>query len=460
MLQGPIEGQAVRNLLAAGFSLVILLLLADGFLGFEGMRAIRTATTEMAEDQILQMALIDEVQREQGSLSAVFYRLAGDPDSIDRDLLLRQIEESERNIHKIASTIPADAAERRVWDHLESASNAFAAEARRLLLSGDAQTLHSRELLRAHDEVLATVAQLIRLSHAKGRRAKERIEAVVTAQLRKDGLLIGLSVIFAIGCAIVVLQVASRMYRRFAEQSEELAKVSWQLLDSQESIARRLSHELHDELGQTLTALKTNLRSHAGSLCVNPAWIEDCSELLTAAIRNTHEMSQLLRPTLLDDFGLDAALSWLCERCAERSGLDITCSADLGCRLPAETETHLFRITQEALTNVIRHAGASSVSVELRAVAHRVYLSIKDNGKGLPPLDQVRKGAFGLSGMRARARACRGEMKIVSEPGHGVSIEVWVPLELQRDEEKDPHPVGRRPQNGPSGFPADPIVTS
>lgn len=436
------EGQTVRRLLAAGFSLIILLLFADGFLGFHGMRSVRTAAAEMAEDQILQMGLIDEVQREQGSLSAVFYRLAGDPDLVDRDMLLRQIDESERNIRKIAASIPRDTAERPVWDRLESASRAFAVEARRLLSADDAPTLHSRELLRAHDEVLATVAQLIRLSHGKARRAKERIEALVTGQLRKDSLLLGLSLFFAVGCAIVVLQLASRMYRRLAEQSEELGRVSWQLLDSQESVARRLSHELHDELGQTLTALKTNLRTHASSPCVNPAWLEDCSQLLKDSIRTSHEMSQLLRPTILDDFGLDSAVRWLCERCAERSGLDVTCSADLGCRLSEETETHLFRITQEALTNVVRHAGASSVSVELRAVADRVYLTIKDNGKGLPPPDQVRKGTVGLTGMRARARTCRGEMKIVSGPGQGVTIKVWVPLELRKDEEKDPHLVG------------------
>ncbi|MFB3778129.1 MAG: ATP-binding protein [Bryobacteraceae bacterium] len=437
-----IEGKRARRLLATGFLLIILLLVADGIVGFYGMKSIRTAAAEMAEDQLLQMALIDEIQREQGSLSAVFYRLAGDPESVDRDRLLLQIGQSEGNLRKIASDAPIDAAERPVWNRLVASSVAFADEARRLLSLDNPPTFQSRELLRTHDEVLATVAQLIRLSHGKARRAKANIEALSSGQLRKDGILLGLSLILAVACAAVVLRLSSKMYGRLSEQSEELNRISWQLLDSQETVARRLSHELHDELGQTLTALKTNFAIHGSAPCASPAWIEDCSQLLKDSIRSAHEMSQLLRPTILDDFGLDSALSWLCERCSDRTGIDVRCSVDLGCRLSQEIETHLFRIAQEALTNITRHSGASGASVELHAAGDRVCLSIRDNGKGLPPPDQVRKGALGLTGMRARARTCRGELKVDSRPGQGVSIEVWVPLEMRRDEEKDPHLVG------------------
>src|SRR5690348_14143824 len=96
----------VRRLLTIGFVLVILLLLTDGLIGFHSLRSIRTAASELAEDQFTQMALVDEVQREQGSLSAIFYRLAGDPDSLDRASIVAQIETTGHDIARIVAQVP------------------------------------------------------------------------------------------------------------------------------------------------------------------------------------------------------------------------------------------------------------------------------------------------------------------------------------------------------------------
>lgn len=431
----------VQRLLVVGFLLIILLLFADGFVGFRSIFAIRAAASRLVGDQFLQMSLVDEVQREQDAMNAVFYILAGDPDSLDQGQILSQINGIEEDLHRIVSTAPVDNSERHVWNQLASSSAAFSAEARRLLQLSNASTLASHELLRRHEEVVATVARLIRLSHQKARRAKEEIESLAESQFRKDAFLLGGCLALACLCAFLVVRSAAALYRRMTEQSEELSRVSWQLLDNQEMIARRLSHELHDELGQSLTALKTNFSRHASVPCVDPAWMQDCSQLLKESIRSAHEISQLLRPTILDDFGLDSALNWLCERFMERNGIEVEYSSDFQGRLPAETETHLFRIAQEALTNVSRHAGASLVTVRLRQRGEAICLAIQDNGKGLP-LGQVRHGAVGMTGMQARARTSQGELTIRSEPGRGVSIELWIPLETKRDEEKDPHLIG------------------
>ncbi len=308
---------------------------------------------------------------------------------------------------------------------------------------GDAPSLQSKELLRRHEEVITIVTRLIHLSHRKARAAKDTIGAVSASQVHNDLLLLGGCLIVAFACAFLVLQTATRLYRTMTEQSEELSRVSWQLLDNKEMMARRLSHEIHDELGQVLTALKTNFTRHANSSCVDPAWMQDCSELLRDSIRSAHEISQLLRPTILDDFGLDSALNWLCERFGDRSGgIEVEYTSSIKTRLPQETETHLFRIAQEALTNVARHSAASMVQVNMAEDSGCVHLSIRDNGKGLPPREQLRTGSLGLTGMRARARSAKGELTIHSGPGEGVRIEVWVPLETRKDEEKDPHPVG------------------
>jgi signal transduction histidine kinase len=131
----------------------------------------------------------------------------------------------------------------------------------------------------------------------------------------------------------------------------------------------------------------------------------------------------LLRPTILDDFGLDAGIRWLAERFTERTGIAVDYQSNFQERLADETETHLFRIVQEALTNVARHAGATQVAIELRRNSDWIHLKMKDNGHGFPA---GQAAGLGLVGMRARARSVGGELKIQSS--HGVAIELRAPL--------------------------------
>jgi signal transduction histidine kinase len=206
-------------------------------------------------------------------------------------------------------------------------------------------------------------------------------------------------------------------------QAGELSRVSFRMLEIQESVARRFAHELHDELGGSLTAIKTNLAALAADPA-DSARLEDCTKLVETSISNVRELSQLLRPTILDDFGLDASLRWLVERFRERTRIEVEYRSTFEGRLPDETETHLFRIVQEALTNIARHSGAKHVSVFLRADDGTVKLTVSDNGRGLS--EDAHK-SMGLSGMRARARSAGGELKLESKPGQGVTIEVWAP---------------------------------
>jgi signal transduction histidine kinase len=155
------------------------------------------------------------------------------------------------------------------------------------------------------------------------------------------------------------------------------------------------------------------------------ARLEDCNKLVDESIANVRELSQLLRPTILDDFGLDAGLRWLIERFRERTNIAVDYCTEFQGRLPDETETHLFRIVQEALTNIARHSRATEVAIHLRANDGRVRLTLSDNGQGIAP--GTRPG-MGLSGMRARARSAGGELTFVSVPGKGLRIEVWAPL--------------------------------
>jgi signal transduction histidine kinase len=142
-------------------------------------------------------------------------------------------------------------------------------------------------------------------------------------------------------------------------------------------------------------------------------------------------MSQLLRPTILDDFGLEAGLRWLCEGFAGRTGIEVAVVSTYSGRMADETETHLYRIAQEALTNIARHAGAQHVKVALEATGAEVCLSIQDDGRGLPESSAPGPRGLGMIGMRARARSAGGDLTVRSRPGQGVLIEVRVPI---RDE--------------------------
>jgi signal transduction histidine kinase len=254
-------------------------------------------------------------------------------------------------------------------------------------------------------------------------------------------LLLGACMLLALVCAILTVKMTAGIFRRMEWQTGELSRVSWHLLEGQESAARRFSHELHDELGQSLTAIKANLASIAAS-GGERARVEDCLHLVDEAIQNVRELSHLLRPIILDDFGLDAGLRWLAEKFTHRTGIDVEYVSNFTGRLQDETETHVFRIAQEALTNIARHSEATHVRMELKADAGAVRLCIGDNGKGLAGAG--RPGGMGMIGMRARARSAGGEVAVKSEPGHGVQIDVWVPAPApQQRNVEDPHPVGR-----------------
>jgi signal transduction histidine kinase len=234
--------------------------------------------------------------------------------------------------------------------------------------------------------------------------------------------LIGGSLLVALVSAVVTVRIAARVFRQMEAQTSELSRVSFRMLETQEATARRFSHELHDELGGSLTAIKTNLAN------ADPQHIEDSIKLIDEAIDNVRTLSQLLRPTILDDFGLDAGIRWLADRFSERTGIDVDYRSHFDGRLADETETHLFRIVQEALTNVARHANASRVTIFLRAENGNIRLTLSDNGRGLIQTSAEHTG-MGVTGMTARARSAGGDCTISSTTGGGVTIDVTAPME-------------------------------
>ncbi len=219
--------------------------------------------------------------------------------------------------------------------------------------------------------------------------------------------------------------------RKIRQYSERLKKLSARLLETQESERRHLARELHDEVGQSLTALKLDLEGNAIS---RNAQEPDSIAIVDRILHQVRDMSLDLRPAMLDDLGLLAALRWFVDRQGERAGLDTQVKADslTGVRLDSGVETAAFRIVQEALTNIVRHADARRVVVNLVLDNERLNIEITDDGCGFDVSRQLKAtaqgGSFGLLGMQERAVLMGGYARVSSNPGEGTTVAAWLPL--------------------------------
>ncbi len=436
MAPRPITHQNILRVLLAGFGLVILLLLAAAVVSVRSIDSIQGSAASMVREQAVTNRLIDELHKQQTSLSEVFSILARDPDSVDYDRIISQLDEADRDIDRVASE-GAQTPERELWTRLRQTSGDFSREARRILAVENPETFRSLDLFRDHEAFIAVVARLIEAEYRKVTDAQAQIDQRSRRLLTDSFLFAAASVLLALVFAAVTVRMVVQLIRGLDQQTAELGRVSWHMLEDQEATARRFSHELHDELGQSLTAVKTNLAALEMPGPLRRERLEDCMRLVDEAIGNVRQMSQLLRPTILDDFGLEAGVRWLTEGFSARTGIEVNLESNYAGRLPDETETHLFRIAQEALTNVARHAGATHVRVRLESHKGEICLSIQDDGRGLPPEapgqgappdGSKRPATLGMSGMRARARSAGGDLTVRSRRGEGVLVEVRVPV--------------------------------
>jgi PAS domain S-box-containing protein len=224
------------------------------------------------------------------------------------------------------------------------------------------------------------------------------------------------------------LKRAEQALRTHAEQ---LRQLSHRLFEVEESERRRLARELHDRIGPNLTALSLNLRLLRGEWAKPSTRLEDSERLLDSTAQLVRDVLTDMRPPGLEELGLLAALREHAEQVAQRSGLELEVrGAEPQPRLPPATEIALFRVAQEALTNIVKHAHASAAAVALAAEPGRVTLTIADNGAGFDSgVQSTLPGSrgMGMASMRERAEAVGGRPRIESAPGRGTRVIVEVP---------------------------------
>ena len=228
------------------------------------------------------------------------------------------------------------------------------------------------------------------------------------------------------------------------EQAEgERRTLQRRLTTAQEDERRRIARELHDQLGQHLTALALGLKVIQSGLPNPSPGLDQLQELqsLTDRIgREVHNLALELRPTALDDLGLRVTLGNYAETWGERAGVAVDFqSAGVDGRLPPDIETTLYRVVQEALTNVLKHAGARRVSVVLQGAPGHVVAVVEDDGRGFDTEQGAGSGArsLGILGMRERMELVGGELTIDSTPGRGTTVIARVPLRTSNGEVRD-----------------------
>ncbi len=250
---------------------------------------------------------------------------------------------------------------------------------------------------------------------------------------------------FIIGEALFRFGVEEDLLR----QREELAKINEQLrnltahVDAvREGERTSIAREIHDELGQVLTAIKMDVSWIAKRLENEQGWLADKAEetlqMVDGAIQSVKRISAELRPGVLDDIGLAAAIEWAAKDFQKRAG--IACKVSVhpeNITVDRMRSTALFRILQESLTNIVRHANASRVAVSLQEENRKIVLTVKDNGKGISKEEIMSPHAFGLIGMRERVQFLGGEVAVTGAPGQGTSISVTLPVDSGKEASTD-----------------------
>jgi PAS domain S-box-containing protein len=272
-------------------------------------------------------------------------------------------------------------------------------------------------------------------------RRGEHVEHHETARVHRDEHPVHVSVSVSpikdpagriIGAASIARDITERRHaaEALARSRSQLQAFAGRLRAARETERSQIAREIHDELGQALTALKMDLFTLKNGIPQALMGRADgMAALIDQMVDKVRTLAADLRPAVLDNLGLVAAVEWTVRQFAQRTG--IRCSLDLPREqigLDVERSTDIFRILQEALTNIVRHAAATEVVVHLRTTPCELVLEVHDNGRGITEAETVDAQSFGLLGIRERALSCGGEVGVRAAPHGGTSVTLCIPL--------------------------------
>jgi len=469
----------IRRMLFVGFGLIFALWLASSAdivrrLDEIENRAANVSNAFRRAEQSLTTV------RAQVLLGSVYLRdalldLDRDPTDDYAALLEQSRAEIEQALERYVPVVQS-ATERQTFQQLQEEVDDYWNSLLEPVLTWDAtrKAVEARALLRVRvipkRNLIARISERIqRLNRDAFEVQQAEVAAIYRSVRRRVWETSGLTLIVGLGVAALVTRYASRLEDRIRQQmvrdvehARDLRRLSARLVQAQEQERRAIARELHDEVGQALTAIKVELaiaERNAGLSGKGEDALREVRSITDRTLQQVRDLSQLLHPALLDDLGLPAALEWYLKGFSRRHGIRTELLQDrMDTRLPAAVETCVFRVVQEALTNVARHSGAQSCRIYLQRLPHTILLTVEDDGSGIPaasPPGGSRPG-LGLLGIRERATDLGGTFTTESQAGKGprLTVELPAPRGAQPEDAGPPAPAeggGARDSTQPMG---------
>ena len=437
-----------RFVVMLGFGGLLALMALAGFDAVEALRRIQSSNDDIRQDFLSRNRALEQI-RSDLYLSGTYvrdYLLEPDASNAEahRTSLIRVRSEMDsalsayRRLLSPPEGAPFEVLTRELGDYWKLLEPA---------LQWNAQERHRRGYPYLRDEVfprrmamLRIADQIAAINESQLNAGKQQV-ARAFSQFRSRfvgtfGLTVGLGAVLALFSVRKILELerdALLRYEEIAGARRELKQLSARLVAAQEDERRNISRELHDEVGQALSAVLVemgNLSSaiRAGNHLALPGHVESVKKLVEDCVAVVRNMSLLLRPSMLDDLGLVPALQWQAREVAKRTGMRVRVAAEqVSDELPEEHKTCIYRVVQEALHNSAQHASAQLVRVKVRQEPGHILLSVQDDGEGFEPQNR----GMGLLGIEERVANLGGSCQIQSVTGQGTSLEIVLPFQQQ-----------------------------
>lgn len=387
---------------------------------------IKIRTNVLLSSIYLRDAIIDDAPGKRSAYRADLARLR--KEAIDQLAGYEQVAlpEDRVRLRELATVLT------RFWDDRDAA---FPTEAQPL---DEASRILQMKTVPSRTDVLTIIDRLAAQQAATYLHEQDQVRNLERQATLRLVLAGSVPLLLAFAAALVSARRISRLQREVEAQRtreeatrQDLERLSARLVDIQEQERRTIARELHDTVGQALTAVKLDIGvALRGALDDRARGVlEEARDVAEQTLQGVRNLSQLLHPSVLDDFGLEATLRAYLNRFSERTSITAQLQCQLPERLPAAVEAGLYRIAQEALNNVARHSHASACSVTLTANGGHVAMEVEDNGRGRWPAPDGRHAkGLGLIAMRERAQSLGGSVTIGSATGGGTRLSAVVPI--------------------------------
>ena len=434
-----------RAALFAGFGALLVLMAIICIDSLLTLRAFETNNIEIRQEFLYRERTLEQVRAglyESGNLVNDYTLIESDPRG--EEMLRTEVESIQKqtaaDLRAAIQSLPPGKREQferldiEMENYWSTIGSIFALSDKRKK-EQDNPALRSK-VLSQHAEILAITKEISAVNDEELKETDRRI-AEVFAQFRHRLLLVagtafGLGLILATATIVYAGRLEKSIEEKYGESLQaqrELKELSRRLVDAEERERRAISRELHDEVGQSLSALLLDIESLTGmpnDVGLFRQRLQNIRTLAENCVNEVRNMALLLRPSMLDDLGLVPALEWQAREVSRRTGMLVeTAEENVSDNLPDEHRTCVYRIVQEALNNCSKHAYAKNVRVVVRQKSDHLQVSIEDDGKGF---ESNRVRGLGLVGMKERVSQLGGTLRVDSDPGRGTRLLVDLPL--------------------------------